>query len=269
MTSSIPNPRPRWQHNLSNSAHIALTCLDLTSLNNQDIEADIANLCQRAQGPFGPVAAVCVWPHLAAFARAQLPTHIGVAAVANFPHGSPDVALAVQDALQIAQAGAQEVDVVLPYKALMAGDETAVTALLSAVRHACPGLVLKVILETGELRAPALIRRASELALDAGANFLKTSTGKTPVHATPEAARTMLSAIAAHPAARSYAGFKASGGIRTVQEAIVFAALMQQYLGDEALKPTRFRIGASSLLSDIEAVLGGVEMPPNTPSSLY
>jgi len=261
--------RPSSNASLGTQAGVCLACLDLTSLNDRDSEVDIAKLCQRAQGPFGPVAAVCVWPHLAAFARAQLPAHIGVAAVANFPHGSPDVALAVHNTLQIAQAGAQEVDVVLPYKALMAGDETAVTALLRAVRQACPSLVLKVILETGELQTPALIQRASQLALDAGANFLKTSTGKTPVHATPEAAQTMLEAIAAHPTARNYAGFKASGGIRTVQEAIVFASLVQQFLGDEALKPTRFRIGASSLLSDIEAVLGGVEMPTNTPADLY
>jgi len=258
-----------WQHDLQASARIALACLDLTSLNEHDTEADVAKLCERAQGPFGAVAAVCVWPRLAAFARAQLPAHIGVAAVANFPHGNADVALAVQDTLQIVQAGAQEVDVVLPYKALMAGDETSVALLLSAVRQACPGLVLKVILETGELQTPALIRRASEMALDAGADFLKTSTGKTSVHATPEAARTMLSAIADHPVARNYAGFKASGGIRTVQEAMVFEALAQQYLGDAALNPKRFRIGASSLLSDIEAVLGGVAAPVDVAAASY
>ncbi len=264
-----PPSSPHWPHDVPASAHIALTCLDLTSLNEHDTEADIAKLCQRAQGRFGQVAAVCVWPRLAAFARTQLPAHIGVAAVANFPHGNADVALAVQDTVQIVQAGAQEIDVVLPYKALMAGDETSVAALLSAVRQACLGLVLKVILETGELQTPALIRRASELALDAGADFLKTSTGKTPVHATPEAACTMLSAIADHPAARNYAGFKASGGIRTVQEAMVFEALVQQYLGDAALNPSRFRIGASSLLNDIEAVLGAGTMPDNSVPALY
>ena len=250
------NTVPQTRHDLHTSAHIALACLDLTSLNNADTEADIAKLCQRAQGPFGPVAAVCVWPRLAAFARAQLRAHIGVAAVANFPHGNADVNAAVIDTLQIVQAGAQEVDVVLPYKALLAGDEAAVTQLLTAVRQACPGLVLKVILESGELKTPELIARASQLALDAGADFLKTSTGKTATHATPEAARVMLAAIAAHPSANSPAGFKASGGIRTVQEAIVYEALTQQYLGAQALTPKRFRIGASSILSDIEAVLG-------------
>ncbi|MDD2880549.1 MAG: deoxyribose-phosphate aldolase [Rhodoferax sp.] len=255
MTS--PNTPTTWPHDLQHSARIALACLDLTSLNDIDTEADVAKLCHRAQSPFGPVAAVCVWPRLAAFARAQLPAHIGVAAVANFPHGNADVAAAVQDTLQIVKAGAQDVDVVLPYMALMAGDEAAVTQLLVAVRQMCLGLTLKVILETGELKTPELIGRASRLALDSGADFLKTSTGKTAVHATPDAARVMLATIAAHPTAISYAGFKASGGIKTAQEAIVYEALMQQYLGDAALTPKRFRIGASSLLGDIETVLEG------------
>jgi deoxyribose-phosphate aldolase len=255
MNTSAQTPDP-WPHDLQHSAHIALACLDLTSLNDQDTEADVAKLCQRAQNQFGPVAAVCVWPRLAAFARAQLPAHIGVAAVANFPHGNADVTAAVQDTRLIVQAGAQEVDVVLPFKSLIAGDEAAVTRLLTAVRQACPGLLLKVILETGELKTTELIARASQLALDAGADFLKTSTGKTPVNATPEAARIMLGAIAASATAQNHVGFKASGGIRTVQDAIVYEALTQQLLGVQALKPERFRIGASSLLNDIEAVLG-------------
>lgn len=260
-----PNPSIR-SHDLQSSARIALACLDLTSLNDADTDADIAKLCQRAQSPFGPVAAVCVWPRLAAFARTQLPAHIGVAAVANFPHGNADVNAAVQDTRHIVQAGAQEVDVVLPYKSLIAGDEAAVTQLLTAVRQACPGLVLKVILETGELKTAALIERASQLALAAGADFIKTSTGKTPTHATPEAARIMLSAIAVSPSAKNHAGFKASGGIRTVQEAIVYEAMTQQVLGADALKPKRFRIGASSILSDIEAVLGNTAPANATPA---
>ncbi|OQW88698.1 MAG: deoxyribose-phosphate aldolase [Rhodoferax ferrireducens] len=267
--TNTSNPAPVSPHNLAESARTALACLDLTSLNKNDTEADIAKLCQRAQGPTGPVAAVCVWPRLAAFARAQLPTHIGVAAVANFPHGNTDVAAAVQDTKQIVQAGAQEVDVVLPYKALMAGDEAAVTQLLTAVRQACPGLVLKVILETGELQTPVLIARASQLALAAGADFLKTSTGKTPVNATPEAARVMLSAIAASPAAKDHVGFKASGGIRTVLEAMVYESLVQQILGEQALNAKRFRIGASSLLNDIEAVLNPSAAPVQAPASGY
>jgi deoxyribose-phosphate aldolase len=240
------------------AARIALVCLDLTSLNDADTPADIARLCQRAQTPFGPVAAVCVWPRLAAFARANLPAAIAVAAVANFPHGSADVQAAVADTAAIVQAGAQEVDVVLPWRALLAGDPAAAAQVLHAVRRACEGLTLKVILESGELHTPALIRQASELALDAGADFLKTSTGKSAVHATPAAAREMLGAIAARPAARTRVGFKAAGGIRTVADASLYIAATADLLGASALKPSQFRLGASSLLADIEAVLGGL-----------
>ncbi len=239
------------------AARTALACLDLTSLNDADTEADVARLCERAQGPHRAVAAVCVWPRFAAFARANLPAHIQVAAVANFPDGSNDLARAVRDTEAIVQAGAQEVDVVLPFAAVMAGQAAAASRLLQAVRRACDGLSLKVILETGVLADDALIGAASRLALEAGADFLKTSTGKTPVSATPQAARVMLQAIAAAPQAAGRVGFKASGGIRTVADARVYLDLCAGILGADALVPARFRIGASSLLNDIEAVLGG------------
>ena len=236
-------------------ARLALSCLDLTSLNDADTEADVARLCARAHGPFGDTAAVCVWLRFAAMARRQVPAGIAVAAVANFPDGDADIARAVQDTQAIVRAGAQEVDVVLPYARLMAGDDAAVAALLQAVRAACPGLTLKVILETGVLVDTVLIQRASQLSLDAGADFLKTSTGKTAVNATLPAADIMLRAIAAHPTAAGAAGFKASGGIRTVEQAGAYFDLVCALLGPQALAPKRLRIGASSLLDEIEAVL--------------
>lgn len=238
------------------AARIALACLDLTSLNDNDTAADIERLCTRAQGPHGPTAAVCVWPRFVAQARRLLPETIAVAAVANFPAGGTDLARAVEDTRAIVAAGGNEVDVVLPYAALRAGDEAAVRALLDAVRAAAPSLRLKVILETGALVDEALIARASTLAIAAGADFLKTSTGKTPVSATPAAARAMLACIASTPAARTV-GFKASGGVRTVADAAIYIALQSQLLGPESLVPRRLRIGASSLLDDIEAVLDG------------
>ncbi|MEP7296007.1 MAG: deoxyribose-phosphate aldolase [Burkholderiales bacterium] len=250
-------------------ARIALACLDLTSLNDADTEADVARLCERAQGPHGPVAAVCVWPRFAAFARGRLPMDIGVAAVANFPDGSADIERAVRDTRAIVDAGAQEVDVVLPFARLQQRDELAVTTLLQAVRRACDGLVLKVILETGVLATDALVARASRLALAVGADFLKTSTGKTPVSATPQAARVMLNAISVDPRANAHAGFKASGGIRTVAEASVYIDLCAVRLDAAALTPARFRIGASSLLNDIEAVLGGQLPPPAAAPGTY
>lgn len=236
-------------------ARLALSCLDLTSLNEDDTEVRVAQLCARAQSPFGPVAAVCVWPRFATFARRLLPECIAVAAVANFPHGHDDMAQALRDTERIVRAGAQEVDLVLPYRRLMAGDDHAVAQLLQAVRQVCTGLTLKVILETGVLVDTVLIQRASQLSLDAGADFLKTSTGKTAVNATLPAADIMLRAIAAHPTAAGAAGFKASGGIRTVEQAGAYFDLVCALLGPQALAPKRLRIGASSLLDDIEAVL--------------
>jgi deoxyribose-phosphate aldolase len=238
-------------------ARIALACLDLTSLNDADTEAQIGSLCERATGPHGSVAAVCVWPRFARFARLQAPATVKVAAVANFPDGSIDIQRAQRDTGEIVQAGAQEVDLVMPWRALAAGDEASGAALLQAVRRASEGLVLKVILETGELREPALIQRAARLALAEGADFLKTSTGKTPVSATPEAAELMLRAIAGDAQAKHRVGFKAAGGIRTVADASTYLDLVESVLGSEALGPLRLRIGASGLLGDIIAVLGG------------
>jgi deoxyribose-phosphate aldolase len=240
------------------AARIALACLDLTSLNDGDTRADIDTLCERATGRHGPTAAVCVWPRFAAAARARLPRAVRVAAVANFPDGGSDIERAVRDTQAIVDAGADEVDVVIPYR-----DLDAAPALLAAVRHAAGSLTLKVIVESGELRHETLIRRACAIALDAGADFLKTSTGKTKTSATPAAARLLLAAI--RDGGHVNVGFKPAGGIRTVADAAAYIALTKEHLG--AVTPQRFRIGASGLLNDIEAVLGGTAAPP--PSSAY
>jgi deoxyribose-phosphate aldolase len=247
---------------LQSTARTALACLDLTSLNDADTPVDIEKLCARAQGQFGHTAAVCVWPRFAALARSLLPADIAVAAVANFPDGSSDLQRAVRDTAEIVQAGAQEVDVVLPYR-----DFAAAPALLLAVRRACEGLRLKVILETGELKDAALINQACRMALDAGADFLKTSTGKTTTSATPDAARLLLQAIVADPQARARVGFKPAGGIRTVADAAVYIALTNDILGAGTAVPARFRIGASGVMNDIEAVLSGAQRP--TAGSTY
>jgi deoxyribose-phosphate aldolase len=245
-------------------ARAALACLDLTSLNGDETEADIVRLCERALSPCGPVAAVCVWPRWAALARAQLPSTVAVAAVVNFPAGGSDVPAALREAALAVDGGAQELDLVLPWRALLAGDEAAAARLLAAVRRAAAGLRLKVILETGALPDEAAMQRAATLALAEGADFLKTSTGKTPTGATPQAARVLLRAIAADAQARHRVGFKAAGGLRTVADAAVYIALARQHLGAAAAVPARFRIGASALLDDIEAVLGG--RGPATPA---
>lgn len=246
-------------------ARLALACLDLTSLNDGDDEAAIVRLAERAAAAPGRVAALCVWPRFVRIACAHAPAGVAVAAVANFPDGDVDVERAVRDTGEIVAAGAQEVDVVMPWRALAAGDEAACAALLRAVRRAGDGRLLKVILETGELKTPALITRASQIALAEGADFLKTSTGKTPVGATPEAATSMLQTIAADATAANRVGFKAAGGVRSVADAAIYLDLVEAVLGAQALTPTRCRIGASALLTDIEAVLGGRSGAPAAP----
>ncbi len=248
---------------LQAAARIALACLDLTSLNDADTPDDIAALCQRARSVHGDVAAVCVWPRFVAQARAALPAHIKVAAVADFPDGALDIKRALADVEAIASAGGNEVDVVLPWRALLAdeaGDEVA--DFLSAVREASEPLTLKVIIESGELKKPELIAQATRLALAAGADFVKTSTGKTAVGATPEAAAVMLKEIAT--SGLSSAGFKASGGVRSVLDAAGYIAQAQAALGAGALNPQRLRFGASGLLTDIEAVLSGAASTAST-----
>jgi deoxyribose-phosphate aldolase len=124
------------------------------------------------------------------------------------------------------------------------------------VRNACRDAVLKLIIESGSLQDPALIRRACLIGLNEGVDFLKTSTGKTAVGATPQAARVMLECIASHPRG-ARVGFKASGGVRTVRDAAVYIGLVREILGVQACVPARFRIGASGLLDDVVSVLGG------------
>lgn len=242
---------------LKAAARTALACLDLTSLNEADTAADIEALCRRAQTVHGDVAAVCVWPRFVAQARAALPASIKVAAVANFPDGALDLQRALADVAEIALAGGDEVDIVLPYRTLLADQASDVADFLSEVRFASRPLTLKVIIESGELQTADRIAQATRLALAAGADFVKTSTGKTKAGATPAAAAVMLKEIAA--SGLSNAGFKASGGVRSVADAAGYIAQARAALGAEALNPQRLRFGASGLLTDIEAVLAGAE----------
>jgi deoxyribose-phosphate aldolase len=244
------------------AARIALACLDLTSLNDADDAAAISRLCTQAAGPAGRPAALCVWPRFVAQAKREAPAGVRVAAVANFPAGALDVAAAVADARAIVDAGGDEVDLVLPWRALQAGDVAGAAAVVQAVRAACAGRTLKLILESGDLATEALIRQASLIGLDAGVDFLKTSTGKTTTGATPDAAQVMLQAIADHPRGAAV-GFKASGGVRKVADAAVYIDLVRRILGDAALTPQRLRFGASGLLGDIDAALAG-NGPGNT-----
>ena len=248
------------------AAQIALNCLDLTSLNDNDDATAIDALCRRALTSWGPVAAVCVWPRFVAQARAALPGSVAVAAVANFPAGSLDMALALADTRTIVSAGGDEVDLVLPWRSMLGGEAAAAADLVRVVRAACPQQRLKLIIESGELPLPETIRQASRIGLEAGVDFLKTSTGKTAHGASLDAARLMLECIAMQPRA---VGFKASGGIRTVTDTAVYIELVRALLGDGALSSQRLRFGASGLLGDIERVLSGSHGAGTAPASVY
>ncbi|KNY21857.1 deoxyribose-phosphate aldolase [Methylobacterium sp. ARG-1] len=224
-------------------ARRALPLLDLTDLTETCTEPKIEALCRDARN--GGVAAICVWPHFVAQgARALKGSGIRVATVINFPAGGEDCARATDDTAEALRDGADEIDLVLPYRAFLRGDAGTARDMIEAVRDTCGAASLKVILETGEITDPDAIRRASRLALAAGADFLKTSTGKSPVSATPEAAEAMLAEIRA---SGRPAGLKVSGGLRSVADAGAYLALADRIMGPDWVSAKTFRLGASSL----------------------
>ncbi len=236
-------------------ARRAIALLDLTDLSNGLDEAGVERLCARAVTPLGPVAAVCLWAGFVPQARRLLRgTPVRIATVVNFPAGEDDVMRAADEARYALLDGADEIDVVLPWRSLIAGRQEVVGALLGAVRAVVPpGKTLKTILETGELKTPALIRAAARIAIGTGADIIKTSTGKTEVSATPEAVRLMLEEIRA---SGRQVGLKPSGGIRTADDARAYLALADEIRGEGWARPETFRFGASGLL-DALLVEGG------------
>lgn len=236
-----------------------LPCIDLTSLNDDDTPDRIAALCRRAVTPFGKVAAVCVYPRFVAQAKQLLQGEsIRIATVVNFPAGiagPADVAAEAQGAID---AGADEIDLVFPYVAFLAGARSVAAAMVQAIRTAIGSApCLKVILETGRLVRPDIVAAAAGLAVDAGADFLKTSTGKVSPGATAEAVEMLLTVIRDRRRATGRAvGLKAAGGVRTVVQAKVYVDLAERIMGPDYVRPATFRIGASGLLDDILRVLG-------------
>jgi deoxyribose-phosphate aldolase len=237
------------------TARRALRCLDLTDLTETCTDQSIDALCKKALDPRGPVAAVCVWPQFVGRARDGLRgSPVRIATVVNFPAGGEDVSRITDDVREALSDGANEIDLVLPYGAVRRGDHAVAAEMVEAVRDMIDqDRLLKVILETGELKDPALIGAASRIAIEAGADFIKTSTGKTPVSATPEAAGIMLEAI---KASGRPVGLKPSGGIRTVADAGLYLDLADRIMGPGWATPRTFRIGASSVY---DALLAAVE----------
>jgi len=232
--------------------------IDLTSLNDDDDEKRIARLCAAATTPFGAVAAVCIYGRFVAAARQRLEGGaVRIASVANFPAGTATVAQTVEEVRRLIADGADEVDVVIPYARFLSGEDGPVRDLLVACRDACgSATTLKAILETGAYGEDrARISAAAELAISAGANFIKTSTGKIAVGATPLAAGCILEAIRRGGAP---VGFKASGGIRDAAQAGAYLALAGRIMGPHWARPRTFRFGVSRLLDDLVARLKAV-----------
>jgi deoxyribose-phosphate aldolase len=243
-------------------ARRALGLLDLTELGDRATAEDVATLCERAVGPHGAVAAVCVWPRFVTQARDALEgTGVRIATVTNFPSGAEQLVDVLTQTTSALEDGADDLDVVLPYRQLASGDERTPAELVERVRAVVPsgdGQLLKVILETGELVEPALIDRAARLAIGAGADFVKTSTGKTSVSATLEATAIMLAAI---KELDPRVGLKPSGGIRALADARAYLEQADAAMGPEWVSWRTFRFGASGLLDALVAAIRGDAAP--------
>lgn len=241
----------------ADTARRAIALLDLTELGDEATDQQVIDLCARAVTPHGSVAAVCVWPRHVALAVEQLwGSNVRVATVVNFPSGDESVNVVVASTQQALTDGADEIDLVLPYRPFIAGRRDTAAAMIDAVRATVPADShrLKVILETGEIVDTDLIREAADLAVAHGADFIKTSTGKTAHSASLEATEIMLSVIAG---ARPGVGLKPSGGIRTLADAQTYLAQADHIMGSEWATPATFRFGASGLLTALLAALDG------------
>ena len=237
----------------------ALSCIDLTTLNSTDTLESVAKFTEKVnQFPqafpgVSNVGAICVYPNMAKAVKETLKIDgVKIAAVSGgFPSSMTFTELKIKEARLAVAAGANEIDIVVPLWAFLAGDYETVSAEISATKKAIGDAHLKVILESGVLNVDQ-IWQASMLAIDAGADFIKTSTGKLPQAATPEAAFVMCLAIKQHfEETGKKIGFKPAGGIVTPEDAILYLTIVQEILGDEWVNPELFRIGASRLANNL------------------
>ena len=245
----------------------AVRCIDLTTLSGDDTPDRVARLCAKARAPIeaGHLAAlgvaglttgaVCVYPTMVAAAkRALAGTAIPVASVATgFPAGLMPLDLRLAEIRYALDQGADEIDIVISRAHVLQANWSALYDELCAMREACGPALMKAILATGELKTLENVARASHVAMQAGSDFIKTSTGKEPVNATLPVSLTMLRAIRDYRDQTGHVvGFKPAGGLRTARDALNWQVLMAEELGRDWLRPDLFRIGASSLLGDIE-----------------
>src|SRR5476649_187922 len=236
---------------------LAIRCIDLTTLEGRDSPGRVRSLCAKAAypAPGAPrVAAVCVYPNLVAICKEELAgTGVKVASVATaFPSGLSSLDVKLRDTEAALADGADEIDMVINRGAFLAGDEQLVFDEIAAVKRVCGDVHVKAILEAGELGSYDAIRRCSDLALEAGADTIKTSTGKIGISATLPISLVMCQSIHAfYRRTGVRRGFKAAGGIRTSKVALSYLVLIDEVLGGDWLDPDLFRLGASSLLDDL------------------
>ncbi len=254
------NSRSVKKSSKAHALRLALSMIDLTTLEGSDTPGKVVQLCAKAKRlheamPGLPaVAAVCVYPTLVTVAKRQLRgTSIRVAAVATgFPSGQFPLEVKLEDTRRAVGDGADEIDMVISRGRFLAGEYDYVFDEIAAVKSACGGAHLKVILETGELSTYDNVRRASDLAMHAGGDFIKTSTGKVSPAATLSVTLVMLEAIRDHYYATGRRiGMKPAGGIRAAKQAIQYLVMVRETLGDDWLTPELFRLGASTLANDI------------------
>ncbi len=241
---------------MKNIAKQILSLIDLTTLNDNDTEQSIINITNKAKTSFGNVPAICIYSRFITQAKNLLKnTEIKIATVTNFPHGSTDLELALYETSLAINRGADEIDIVFPYHALKQGNTAIGAKMIKEAKYICANKTLKVIIESGELNDPTLIQLASEISINNGADFIKTSTGKVKTNATLEAAKIMLNTIK-HSGKKC--GFKAAGGIKTVVDAQQYLNLAESIMGANWINANNFRFGASGLLNDVLAILEDV-----------
>lgn len=239
---------------------LALNMIDLTTLEGMDTPGKVRQLCTKGRHPdprhpeFGTVAAICVYPTMVSVAKQALEgSGIHLAAVATaFPSGQAPLDQRLAEVRWTAEQGADEIDMVISRGLYLAGEYNAIFDEIAATKEACGEAHLKVILETGELQTLDHVRRASEIAMAAGADFIKTSTGKISPAATMEVTLVMLQAIKDfHSRTGRKIGMKPAGGIKDSKTALAYLVMLRETLGPEWLTPDLFRFGASSLANDL------------------
>ncbi len=238
---------------------LAISMMDLTTLEGKDSPGKVRQMCHKAISPHEDrtvpsCAAVCVYPNLVPTAKRTLAgSAVKVASVATaFPSGLSPLSVKLDDVRRAVELGADEIDMVIDRGAMLAGEHTRVFDEIAAIKEACSHAHLKVILETGELGSYDVVRKASQIAMLAGGDFIKTSTGKIQPAATPPVTLVMLEAIRDfYYATGRRIGMKPAGGIRTAKQALHYLVMVKETLGDGWLTPDLFRFGASTLLNDV------------------